>query len=138
MEHSVIARWNGGMSFTNDIDGHNLIVDAIVEHGGQDLGPSPKKLLLAGLAGCTGMDVVSILQKMRQPIGYLSISVKAELTDEHPKVYSSITIVYTFKSSDCLDAAKVEKAIKMSQDTYCGVAAMLRKGSKIGYEIKYE
>ena len=138
MEHSILAQWNGGMSFKNDIDNHEIIVDATNEFGGQNLGPSPKKLLLAGLAGCTGMDVVSILNKMRQPLGFLSIKIEAKLTDEHPKTYSSINIIYRFKTADNLDKGKVEKAIKMSQETYCGVAAMLRKGSIIGYEIIYE
>jgi len=138
MKHEITAKWQGGLSFENKIDGFTTIVDATQEFGGQSLGPSPKKLILAGLAGCTGMDVVSLLKKMRQPLSSFSITVEADLTEEHPKVYSEILIVYRFKASDNLDKEKVEKSVKMSQDTYCGVAAMLRKGSTLHYEIKYD
>lgn len=137
MKHEITTKWNGGMSFENNIDEHKLIVDATSEFGGQNLGPSPKKLLLAGLAGCTGMDIVSILQKMRQPLSSFELQVEADLTSEHPKVYSDILLKYVFKTSDNLDKDKVEKAVQMSQDTYCGVAAMLRKASNLTCEIVY-
>jgi len=138
MKHEISTKWNGGMSFENNIDGHQLIVDTTSEFGGENLGPSPKKLLLAGLTGCTGMDIVSILQKMRQPLSSFELQVEADLTNEHPKVYTDILLKYKFKISDNLDEDKVEKAVKMSQDTYCGVAAMLRKGSNLVFEIVYE
>jgi len=138
MKHEISTKWNGGMSFENNIDGHQLIVDTTSEFGGQNLGSSPKKLLLAGLTGCTGMDIVSILQKMRQPLTNFELHVEADLSSEHPKVYSDIVLQYKFKISDNLDKDKVDKAVKMSQDTYCGVAAMLRKGSNLVFEIVYE
>jgi putative redox protein len=138
IKHEITADWKGGMSFENTIDGFTNIVDAATEFGGNNLGPSPKKLILAGLAGCTGMDIVSLLTKMREPLSSLSLKIEADMTEDHPKVYSDIIIYYRFKASDNLDKAKVEKAVKMSQDTYCGVAAMLRKGSNVLFEIVYE
>jgi putative redox protein len=138
MKHEIITSWQDGMSFVNNIDGFTNIVDAAKEFGGNDRGPSPKKLILAALAGCTGMDIVSLLQKMREPLSSLELKIEAEMTDEHPKVYSDILICYVFKASDNLDKAKVEKAVNMSQETYCGVAAMLKKASTMKFEILYE
>lgn len=125
------------MSFNATIDEHVVRLDTVAESGGNNSGPSPKKLLLAGLAGCSGMDVVSILAKMKQPLTWFNIRVEAEQTDDHPKVYKTIRIVYEFKKSDGLDAEKVSRAVQLSQDTYCGVAAMLRKGSEIQFDIVY-
>jgi len=138
MKHEITTTWKSGMSFENDIDGFKSIVDASTEFGGNDFGPSPKKLLLAGLAGCTGMDIVSLLKKMRETLTNFHIKIEAEMTNEHPKIYSDIIIKYYFKTSDNLNHTNVDKAIKMSQETYCGVAAMLRKGSNLNYEIIYE
>jgi len=84
------------------------------------------------------MDIVSLLQKMRESLSSLELKIEAEMTDEHTKVYSDILIRYVFKASDNLDKAKVEKAVNMSQETYCGVAAMLKKASTLKFEILYE
>ena len=138
MKQQITTTWLSGLSFENDIDGFKSLVDAPNDSGVQVSGPSPKKLLLAGLAGCTGMDVVSILQKMREPLTSLCITIEAVMTDEHPKVYSDIVIVYQFKVSDNLDKTKVLKAVNLSEETYCGVAAMLKKGSNIKFEIEYK
>ena len=138
IKHEITTKWQGGMSFENTIDGFTSIVDTTAEFGGNDCGPSPKKLLLAALAGCTGMDIVSLLQKMREPLTALTLKIVADMTTEHPKVYSDIVIQYCFKASDNLDKNKVIKAVNMSQDSYCGVAAMLKKASNLSFEIVYE
>jgi putative redox protein len=125
------------MTFDAEVFGHTVTIDAAEEVGGKNRGPTPKPLLLVSLAGCTGMDVVSILNKMQQPYTHFDVKVEGELTDEHPKQYHSIKIVYEFKRADGLDESKVEKAVQLSQDRYCGVSALLKKGSEIEYEIRY-
>jgi len=123
------------MAFEVEVDGHKFMIDATEAVGGKDRGPRPKPLTLASLGGCTGMDVISILRKMRVEPDYFNVSVSAEMTDEHPKYYNKIHILYTFKGKD-LPMDKLEKAITLSQDRYCGVTAMLNKAAEISHEIK--
>ncbi len=123
------------MSFEAEIDGHKMILDASPKGGGEDQGPRPKTLLLGGLAGCTGMDIVSLLNKMRVQFSDLRIRVGADLTDEHPRIYEKIHITYIVTGKD-IDKSKVEKAVQLSQEKYCGVAAMLKPHSEINYEIQ--
>jgi len=125
------------MAFENTIDGHKFIVDAAEKFGGKDRGPTPKPLLLTSLAGCTGMDVVSILNKMKQEISWFNIKVEGDLGEEHPKTFENIRLTYQFKAADNLDDAKVRKAVTLSQDRYCGVSAMLNKVSNLSWEIEY-
>jgi len=123
-----------GMAFDVELEGHTFPIDAAEQFGGRGLGPKPKGLLLSSLAGCTGMDVVSILGKMRMPFDSFAVDVTGELTDEHPKVYHKIHITYRFTGAE-LDAKKIEKAVRLSQETYCGVTAMLGKTAEITYDI---
>ena len=109
-------------------------VDADPSVGGENKGPRPKALLLSGLAGCTGMDVASILGKMKMPYDKMTIEVAADLTDEHPRVYDRIHLKYIL-SGESLDRNKIEKAVALSQEKYCGVTAMLAKVAEIDYEI---
>ena len=134
MKNNIECKWLGGMAFESDINSHKIILDAKKEVGGENKGPSPKPLLLVGLAGCTGMDVISILKKMRVEPTYFNVSVDGELTEEHPKIYNKIHLVYTFKGEN-LPIDKIEKAINLSQERYCGVSEMLRKSSEITHEI---
>ena len=130
----VKAEWDSGMAFTALQDGHEFIMDADASSGGQGRGPRPKGLLLSGLAGCTGMDVVSILQKMRVEVESFEILVDADLTDEHQKVFSKIHLKYVFRGKD-LPQDKLEKAVNLSQERYCGVSAMLRLACPLTWEI---
>jgi putative redox protein len=123
------------MAFEVEVNNHKFIIDAEEKVGGKDRGPRPKPLTLASLGGCTGMDVISILKKMRVEPDYFNVVVAAETTDEHPKYYHKIHITYEFKG-DNLPMAKLEKAITLSQDRYCGVTAMLNKVAEITHEIK--
>ena len=119
--------WKGSHAFDSyqhqskiEIDGHS--------------GFGPKALLLSGLAGCTGIDVVDILEKMRVPFSELKIEVETEQTLEHPKVFKDILVHY-FISTAAENRDKVKKAIELTLDKYCGVAAMLKKNSGIHYNL---
>jgi len=122
------------MSFDAIVNGHVIPLDAEASVGGQDQGPRPKPLILVALAGCTGMDVVSILNKMRVELEDFKVDVSGELTDEHPKYFNKIHITYSFKGKD-LPMDKLEKAINLSQERYCGVSAMLIKVAELTHEI---
>jgi putative redox protein len=135
MKDAINVNWAGGMSFSSVINGHKIVVDAKEEFGGQDKGPRPKALMMLALAGCTGMDVVSLLQKMRVELEDFNVRIESELTDEHPKHYTKMNIVYEFKGKN-LDVEKLKKAIDMSQDKYCGVSASYKKAMEVTYEIK--
>ncbi|MFP4178649.1 MAG: OsmC family protein [Spirochaetaceae bacterium] len=137
MAHTISCTWKEGMAFDAQVENHTIRLDAAEAVGGKDQGPTPKPLLLVSLAGCTGMDVISILKKMKQPYTYFDIKVEGELTDEHPKQYHSIKLIYEFKKEDGLDEEKVKKAVDLSQERYCGVSALLKKGSDLSYEIRY-
>lgn len=130
----ITATWQEKMHFLGvNEKGKKVIFDANKEHGGIDAGPTPKELVLMGLAGCTGMDVISILNKMRQPVKSFNIEVSGELTKTDPLVFKKIHIKYILTGD--LDKEKAEKAVKLSQESYCSVSAMLRKTAKITTEI---
>jgi len=129
------AVWRGDMSFEIELQGHKFIVDADEVVGGKDQGPRPKSLMLSSLAGCTGMDVVSILNKMQMPFDKFEIEIDGETTDQHPKVYKKIVMVYKFWG-DALELPKIEKAVTLSQDKYCGVSATLKQLGEIDFSIK--
>ena len=126
--------WNGKMGFEADLDGHKLTVDALPPVGGEDLGPRPKELMLVALGGCTGMDVVSILKKMRVELTSFNVGVEANMTEEHPKHYDDMKLIYTFSGKN-LDEAKLKKAIDLSMERYCGVSVVYRKAMDVNYEI---
>lgn len=134
-KHVIKTQWKGDLTFQTEIGNHKLIMDAPVEAGGKDLGLGPKKLQLASLSGCTGMDIVSILKKMRVDIKNLEIEVHGDLTEEHPKHYEKMHVVYIFTGTD-LALEKLEKAVRMSEETYCGVGALYRKAIEVTSEIK--
>jgi len=134
-KHIITTEWKGGMTFESDVNGHKVVMDAPQAAGGNNLGPGPKKLMLVALSGCTGMDVVSILQKMRVPIESCNVEVQGDLTDDHPKQYNKMHVIYTFTGKN-LPMDKLEKAVRMSEETYCGVGAVYRKVMEVTSEIK--
>ncbi len=137
MEEKVDINWMEEMSFEANVDNFKIVLDASEDVGGRGLGPRPKPLTLASLGGCTGMDVVSMLKKMRVKLDSFDISVIGELTEEHPKYYHKIKIIYIFKGKD-LPLEKLEKAVDLSQERYCGVSKLLRNGAEISHEIRIE
>ena len=134
-KHSIRTEWKGGLAFEADVNGHKVRMDAPVDGGGENSGVGPKKLQLVALSGCTGMDVVSILQKMRVDIEKINIEVQGDVTDEHPKHYNKMHVIYEFTGKN-LPLDKLEKAVKMSEETYCGVEALYRKAIEVSSEIK--
>jgi putative redox protein len=119
--------WKSGHAFDSFQHQAKIEIDAKNGFG-------PKALLLSGLAGCSGIDVVDVLEKMRVPFADLRIEAEAEQTEEHPKVFKDIHINYIIRTAE-ENRDKVKKAIDLSLDKYCGVAAMLKKNSKIDYTI---
>ncbi len=124
------TKWIKAHEFTSHLD-HNVInID-----GARQNGFGPKSLLLSGLAGCSAIDVVDILDKMRVQFSDFEIDVEGDQTDEHPKVYKDINITYKLKTAK-ENEDKVKKAIDLSLEKYCGVSAMLRKNSAINYKLE--
>lgn len=131
----VSTRWLDNMAFETEINGHKLIIDAKEEVGGQDKGPRPKPLMLAALGGCTSMDIVSILKKMRVELKGLNVIVEGELSEEHPKRFTKMHVIYEVEGDD-LPMDKLEKAVALSEEKYCGVSAVYREVMEITSEIR--
>ena len=128
------VEWRGKMGFVGRGETQAMVaLDAPEAVGGEGGGFRPKELLLAGLAGCTAMDVISILRKMRcEPEG-LRVEVSAEESAEHPKVFTSFHITYPVSGE--VPEEKLEKAISLSQERYCAVAAMFRSFAPVTHEV---
>lgn len=135
MKHVVDMSWKQNMAFESDMDGHKVIIDANVESGGDDLGPRPKKLMLTALAGCTGIDVIMILKKMKVVPEAFQVIVEGDVTEEHPKHYHKIKVIYQFKGKD-LPMEKLQKAVNMSEEKYCGVSVVYKQVMEMSSEIR--
>ena len=133
MEYNIATDWTSGIAFEAEVDDFSLTMDSPVV--GKGIGPSPKKLMIASLLGCTGMDVASLMNKMRVPFTAFRIEAVAPLTDEHPKVFKSVHLKYIVTGQD-IKREKVEKSINLSQDTYCGVSIMLKKHCPVTWELE--
>jgi putative redox protein len=137
MTQTIKTQWEGNMLFNADTLGGNFKIDAAEESGGQGKGVRPKALMLTSLAGCTVMDLVSLLKKMRAEVDDMEINVSGELTDEHPKFYNKVTLEYIFYGTE-LKKDKIEKAIELSAEKYCGVMEMFRQFAEITTVINYK
>ena len=126
----TITNWIKDEEFESEHEGNRIKVD-----GNKKNGHGPKALLLSGLAGCSGIDVVEILQKKRVEFSDFSIEVETEQTTEHPKVFTDITIIFKLRT-DAENEEKIRKAIDLSLNKYCGVSAMLKKNSAINYKLE--
>lgn len=124
------------MRFESNNPGGILIMDTEAEHGGGGAGLRPKALMLNALAGCTAMDVASLLNKMRIELNTFNVAVSGELTDEHPKYYHSVTVDYHFYGKE-LDREKLHKIVYLSVDKYCGVMEMFRRFAKLNINLHY-
>ena len=129
------TKWVQALAFDATADsGHTVRIDTSVEGGGLGSGMNPKKMLLASLSGCSAMDVVEILQKMKVVFTKLEIEAEAEQTEDHPKVFKFVNMLYRVDAS-ADDMDKVKRAVALSHDKYCGVSAMLAKHCTINYAI---
>lgn len=132
----TLMRWRERMTFDGTTTGgHVVTVDAAAGHGGDGRGPKPIELLLTALAGCSAMDVISILQKKREPVEGLEVLVEGTRAKEHPMIYTDIEVVYRVYGP--VNPASIERAIELSRTKYCGVQAMLGQVARITdrYEV---
>lgn len=136
MIHQITAKWLGKMAFDLTNPGGNLKIDADEALGGENNGLRPKALMLDALAGCSALDVASLLPKMKVVLDTFHVDCSGELTDEHPKYYHTVSVDYHFYGKD-LDQQKLEKIVYLSVDKYCGVMEMFRKFAKINIQIHY-
>ena len=132
---NISVNWVDGMLMVGKShSGHSITMDGPSEIGGENLGVRPMEMLLLGVAGCTMIDVVTTLQKMRQDLMHLKTKVNAERADDHPKVFTEIHIQFELKGKD-LDSKKVEKAISLSAEKYCSASIMLGKTATITHDF---
>ena len=135
MKDTINVKWMGDMAFEAAIRHHRILMDSNEDFGGHNHGPRPKPVLMASLAGCTGMDVMSILKKMKIQATSLNIRVEGEMAEEHPKVYTSMHLIYEFGGED-LPLERLNRAVELSQEKYCGVSLTLKKALPVTWEIR--
>lgn len=134
---AVIVTHQQQMTFSGtSSDGYAVRMDSSREAGGTGQGVRPMEMLLLGLGGCTGIDVVSILEKMRMPFDSFQMVLQGERADNHPKIYTQITIRYQFTGSS-LDVEKVRRAVSLSQEKYCSASAMLGQSATITAVLEF-
>jgi putative redox protein len=136
MTNKIELNWKGQMLFESIAPEGKVLIDAAEEVGGQGKGLRPKAMMLSSLAGCSGMDIASLLKKMRAEVADFKIEVEANLTEEHPKYYDKVHVTYTFYGSD-FKKDKIEKSVNLSVDRYCGVMEMFRQFAEVTTEILY-
>ena len=136
MTNKIELSWKGQMLFESVAPEGNVMIDAAEDVGGQGKGLRPKAMMLTSLAGCSGMDIASLLKKMRAEVDDFKIEVEAHLTEEHPKFYDKVHVTYRFYGSD-FKKDKIEKSVNLSVDRYCGVMEMFRQFAEVTTEILY-
>lgn len=137
MTNHITTKWLGGTAFeSNNPSGLGLKIDAGPENGGEGAGLRPKALMLSSLAGCSGLDVASLIKKMKLEVEDFTIETMANLTDEHPKYYDSVVIEYHFQGAN-LNEGKLQKAVDLSVEKYCGVMEMFRRFAKLEIKTRY-
>lgn len=136
MINKIEVSWKGEMLFESAAPEGTVMIDAAEESGGQGKGLRPKAMMLTALAGCTAMDIASLLKKMRAEVADFKIEVEGNLTEEHPKIYDKVKVTYLFFGKD-FQKDKIEKAVNLSVETYCGVMHMFRQFAEVSIEIKY-
>ncbi len=130
----ISTKWLGNMTFeSTNPSGNNLQIDIAKEDGGDGNGYRPKALMLSGLAGCSGLDVAALIKKMKLDVAAFNIETIANLTDEHPKYYDKVVIEYHFHGDNLVEK-KLQRAVDLSVEKYCGVMEMFRKFAEL--EIK--
>ena len=133
---NISVNWVDGMLMVGKShSGDSITMDGPPEIGGENLGVRPMEMLLLGVAGCTMIDVVTTLKKMRQDLTNCETKLSAERADEHPKVFTNIHIEFIVKGHD-LDPKKIEKAITLSAEKYCSASIMLGKTASITHDFE--
>lgn len=133
---TVRATLETGMRFDVETgSGHRILLDAAEHNGGQNTGPQPMELLLVGLAGCAGMDIIAILRKKHQDITAYEIRLHGERTEEYPRVFVEITIEHIF-TGHAVQTEAVKRAIDLTEERYCGASAMLGKTAKLMHTFR--
>ncbi len=135
--HNVQTVQVDGMTLKSMLPDGSVNLDVPVEAGGNGNGMKPKALMLTSLSGCTALDVISLLKKMKIQYDHFEVNVSAELTDEHPKHYDNVSIKYLFKGTD-LNKERIERAVELSFNKYCGVIYMFKQFTTVDYSILYE
>lgn len=134
--HEVKTVQVEGMTLKSILADGEVMLDVPVEEGGNGNGVKPKPLLLTSLTGCTALDLVSLLKKMKIEYDHFEVNASAELTDEHPKHYKSVSIEYLFKGND-LNKERIERAVDLSYNKYCGVIYMFKQFTEVSFKITY-
>ena len=136
-QHEVTTVYKGGMRFETDSPtGYKTFMATSPENGGNNDGMGPKALMLSSLAGCTGLDIVYVLNKMRVEVPEFQMVVRGELTEEHPKTYHTVWLEYHFFGDD-LNEEKIQKAVDLSATQYCGVMEMFRQFCKLNVDVRF-
>lgn len=134
-EMKLSCAWKGGLAFTAQVRGHSIVMDAKKESGGGDIGPSPKETALAGVCGCTGIDVASILKTMRQPASAIRIEARAISRSKEPNIFEKVELDFHIEGEG-IAPAKALRAVELSQTKYCSVSAMVAlAGAQILYRV---
>lgn len=135
--HNVITTWKGKMQFeSTNPSGETITINASQENGGEGEGLRPKALMLSALAGCSGLDIASLIEKMKLKVDHFKIETNANLTEEHPKTYSKVLVEYHFFGNN-LNETKLKRAVDLSVDKYCGVMEMFRQFTTVETKIHY-
>jgi len=135
---AIRVKWIDGRCFVaNDDMGHSIVMDVSKDQGGEGSGFSPMQLLLVALGGCTGMDVVGILQKQRQKLTSFEIVVSGERVADYPKVYGKVHVDYRLRG-EALREKAVQEAIELSEDKYCSIGATIKKTAQLSHSYKLQ
>jgi putative redox protein len=137
MSLHITTTWLGGMKFeSTNPSGNNLFIEATPENGEQAEGYRPKALMLSALAGCSGLDVASLIKKMKLDVANFKIEIDANLTEEDPKYYDKVGMHFHFFGSD-LNEKKLQRAVDLSTEKYCGVMEMFRHFAELKVETHF-
>ena len=137
MSLHITTTWLGNMKFeSTNPSGHNLFIDAGPENGGNSEGYRPKALMLSALAGCSGLDVASLIKKMKLEVADFKIEIDANLTEEDPKYYDKVTMHFHFSGNN-LNEKKLQRAVDLSIEKYCGVMEMFRQFADLKVETHF-
>lgn len=135
MTNIVTTEWQQDMVLkTDNPSGKTILIDTEEDFGGTNSGVRPKALMLSALGGCTGLDVLSLMKKMKVEFDNFKVVVSGEMTDEHPKYYKKVTVDYHFYGAN-VNKSKVDKAVNLSVERYCGVFEMFRHFAEVNHNI---